>query len=245
MVGTLSFAQQWLTSATSESGDFDYFFGEGDDRDEAYFDALDALAKQLGWVKGEFSTERKVEIIDGLRKSNYKSTASVKVEEVDLFVFPVRELRKRGKVYILIGSPKSGTEQGGILAKSNFVWRSSLAPGWGQFFNKEPTKGLLFSLGEVALIGSTLYAFNQSSNEQSNADLARLQGNIAQFNKYNQRSDNWNTTGTILGVSAVAFWVLNIIDATSSEKNLYVHLQEKKGMGLFAKGDRLGFKYSF
>ena len=234
---------------SSESGQFDYFSGEGTTRKDAFFDALQALASGRGYSDAEFTIEKKTKIYDEIgRESETTIGSSVTVAKKRLFLFTVDAQIKNGLFYVLLGSPKPnyGEIYGGFVSKKNFVWRSAIAPGWGQFYNKESSKGLLFSVGEIGLIGATILSFSQAKNQEDKAELAFLQGNLAQFNKFDQSRNNWETTGTILGISAVAVWVLNVIDAGASKKNLYVqNEQPKKRIHLLAQGTRMGLKYSF
>lgn len=250
LFSNLSISQpRWAKEkASSESGDFDYFYGEGTTRRDAYFDALEALASKRGLVDADFTIEKKTKILNETsRESKTEIGSEVKVSGKNLFVFEVDEVRAKGRFYILIGSPKPnlGSMYGGFMPRKNFVWRSALAPGWGQFYNRESSKGMLFSLGEVGLIAGTIFSFSQASNHKQNADNALLQGNLAQFTRYDQKRNNLRTTGTILGVSAAALWILNIIDATASRKNLYVRNEHKSQVRFIAQGNQIGLKYSF
>lgn len=245
---TMVFAQRpkWTKSTpVSESGSYDYFVGRGDNDNEAYDNVVDAVCKKrcVDSVGGKIG--RTVTAGDGGRKIEINRSVQVKCDcGSDLYIRKVDEYTDRDRYYILVSVSKNGNSSGRALSRSDFVWRSAVAPGWGQFYNKESKKGLFFSLGEVALIGATLYSFGQAGNEADNAELAFLGGNIAQYNSFKQSEDNWKTTGTILGISAGALWILNIIDATSSKKNLYA-MNRKKGLGLLASGNNFGLKYSF
>lgn len=229
----------------SKSGNYLYFVGEGSTRRAAVMDALQSVSESLGDQYLESSVEDFVEIINENKERRTVTRLKQQSKAESRFVFPADSWNNGSYFYILIGVSKIGESIGGPLSAGNFVWRSSLAPGWGQFYNKESKKGLLFSIGEVALIGAALYSFGQAGNEADNAELALLSGNLAQFNTFRQNEDNWRTTGTIFGISAGALWILNIIDAASTDKNLFASVQEKKGVGLLASGTRFGLKYSF
>ncbi len=246
-LGAFSQSKWAFETPDSKSGKFDYFVGEGTTRDDAYLDALEALASQRGLVNAEFTTEKKVQIVDNLRKSLFETTSEYSVGNKSLFLFKVREENDGNRYYILIGSPKPkyGNIQGGLVPTGNFVWRSAIAPGWGQFYNKETSKGLLFSLGTVAFIGGSIYAFDQAGKQADQARLALISGNLGQFNTFDQRETDWRTTGTVLGIGAVATWILNVIDATASKKHVYADSGNKKELHFFARGNSVGLNLRF
>lgn len=43
------------------------------------------------------------------------------------------------------------------------VLKSMIAPGWGQFENKQPVKGSVFLASEIAMLGASLYFFDRSN----------------------------------------------------------------------------------
>lgn len=236
-----------LRAPISESGRFDYFVGEGNSSIKAIVDAKKKM------VASKAPTEYQG-FLSILEKIAEDKLTEIVVDSVILTVvskrmynFPADEYHRNGRYLVLLGSPKrdiNATETGGPLLKKNFVWRSVVAPGWGQFYNKEVTKGLVFSLGEVALISGTLASFSKANSASNNAVLARLSGNLARVNAFQQTQRNWETTGTILGVGAVALWILNIVDASSSQKNLFAYHHES-GLYLIASVNKLGLNYRF
>ncbi|WP_421871243.1 DUF5683 domain-containing protein [Marinoscillum sp.] len=247
LVLALQAQPKWINDEPqSESQLFDYFVGEGTSRDEAFLDALEALAIQRGAVTAGFSVEQKREIIDEQVSSEFKRSGKVKVAEKTLVIFPVKKWNNGSYFYTLIGSPKQGERtDGGVMAKGNFIWRSSLVPGWGQFYNKEPSKGLLFSLGTVGLIGGTIFSFSEAGKQGDQAAMALRQGNLAQYNTYDQNEKTWKATGTILGVGAAAVWIINIVDATASDKNLYVFERRKMHLDWAVARNSVGLKITF
>ncbi|RED92463.1 DUF5683 domain-containing protein [Marinoscillum furvescens] len=248
LCGISLYAQpKWINeNPQSESQMFDYFVGEGSSRDEAFLDALEALAIQRGLVVAGFSVEQKREIINEQVNSEFKRSGQVKVKNKTLLVFPVKKWNDGQYFYTLIGSPKRGERtDGGVMSKGHFIWRSSLVPGWGQFYNKEPSKGLFFSIGQVGLIAGTIFSFSQSGEQRDQANLALMQGDLAQYNSYDKNAKTWKTTGTILGVGAAALWIINIVDATASDKNLYVFEGSKSRLQWAFTGHQAGLKLMF
>ncbi|MEQ8239143.1 MAG: DUF5683 domain-containing protein [Cyclobacteriaceae bacterium] len=231
----------------SESGKFNYFLGTGESAQDAYLNAAQSMLQEMSIINVVGETSKAVEITEEMRKSKFETTTSVKVDGKDFFVFPVHYELEGATHYVLIGTPKvqSSTSTGGVMSKSQFIWRSSLLPGWGQFYNKEPKKGLFFSLGEVGLIGAAVFSMSESGKQRDQANLALLNGNLAQYNTYDQNAKTFQTSGNILLIGAGAFWLLNIIDATASSKNLYVFNDHKVKMNWVAMNNGLGINIKF
>jgi len=230
----------------SKSGNYYYGVGIGESEREATVEAIKALAEKMAPVDFRGNTTAVQIGENGVSTIKFIDSTEVDREEIRIETFPVRSYIDGRKYYVLLGSPITSFARpidGGVVKTKEFVKRS-FVPGWAQFYNEETAKGLIFSLGEVALIGLTVYSFGEAKNEADNADLALLSGNLAQFNSFKQSEDDWKTTGTIFAVSAGALWILNIVDATASRKNIYA-MTQKKGFGLLASGTNVGFKHSF
>ena len=77
--------------------------------------------------------------------------------------------------------------------------RSAALPGWGQFYNDEPLKGIAFGALELGLLGWLIY-------ENSAAEDARLSGDDASYQIHRQRRLDliWYTS---------ASWLLGMLDA--------------------------------
>lgn len=77
--------------------------------------------------------------------------------------------------------------------------RSAALPGWGQFYNDEPLKGIAFGAVELGLLGWLIY-------ENAEAEDARLSGDDASYQIHRQRRLDliWYTS---------ASWLLGMLDA--------------------------------
>lgn len=245
-VGFLYAQPKWAKKKPiSESEKYDYFVGIGTSEKEAYLDAVQ-VASQYGEIEYTGSVSLLKDIINDSTRSTFSRSESLNISKRTLNLFQVDFEDEGDYYYVLIGAAKDGrSTKGGTLGRGNFIWRSSLVPGWGQFFNKEPSKGLLFSLGEVGLIGGTIFSLSQAGKQGDQARLALMQGNLAQYNSFDQSEKSWRTTGTVLGVGAIACWVLNIVDATASDKNLYVFNRPMIDFQLIAANHQLGFSLTF
>jgi len=89
------------------------------------------------------------------------------------------------------------------------VLHSLLLPGWGQFDNKQPQKGLVIAGSEVVLIGGAII-------EEINSDKAYDRYNSATGNdieyQYN-KANRYHKTGNYLAICAVLLWGYNVLDS--------------------------------
>ncbi|MDD5259995.1 MAG: DUF5683 domain-containing protein [bacterium] len=88
----------------------------------------------------------------------------------------------------------------------NAALRSLMLPGWGQFFNGQPTKGYIFAGAEIVAIGAAVM-MNSSANSIFNEyETQRTQ---TLYNDYSSKVD----TANMFVYAAAAIWVGNVIDA--------------------------------
>ena len=84
--------------------------------------------------------------------------------------------------------------------------RSAVIPGWGQFYNREPLKGLGYGSLQAGLLGWVLYENSRADeareNHQLTGDPAWEQAYEEHYNR--RRSLIWYTAGA---------WVLSMLDA--------------------------------
>lgn len=94
------------------------------------------------------------------------------------------------------------------------IWRSSLIPGWGQFYKGEDTKGWTFLATETILVSSIFITMHFSSSFEDKANMERDLDN-RQF--YNDKADQFYTASIISAVLAGAVYVYNIFDSVTSK----------------------------
>ena len=121
------------------------------------------------------------------------------------------------------------------------MWRSAIVPGWGQFYNHEYKKGAIFLGSEVILIGATVFASNKSSDYM---DKAHQAFDYQTKKYYIDKSDNWKTCQNIIGIGATAVWIINIVDAATSNKQRFAFIDNKK-FDLYATSNQIGIKLNF
>jgi len=128
---------------------------------------------------------------------------------------------------------------------SDAGFRSLLVPGWGQFYKKKNTKGLLFLVGAAGSVGGFLYANNQHSY---NINRSLETNDIALKKQFVEKAGDFTTMKNLTLGAAAALWVWNVIDATSTEgatkyaqnKPIKLNIVSDKNSSL-----ALNFKYKF
>lgn len=88
------------------------------------------------------------------------------------------------------------------------AFRSTLLPGWGQFYNDSPTKGYVFIGATAAAIGASVF-FKLAGD----ADYESYQENTRESVQYfNSARDNYSNRDLAL-YCALGIWLINIADA--------------------------------
>lgn len=88
----------------------------------------------------------------------------------------------------------------------NAAARSLMLPGWGQFFNEQPTKGLIFAGAELIAIGTAFMMSSKANSTYSDYETKRTN------TMYDDYSSQINTANMFVYAGA-AIWLGNIIDA--------------------------------
>ena len=90
------------------------------------------------------------------------------------------------------------------------VWRSSLVPGWGQFYKKQAGKGFYFLATEGVLVGTAVYSGMQyTDNVRKSNETTKL----TLIKEYRNRADKWELRRNIAIGAAVSVYVWNVLDA--------------------------------
>lgn len=98
-----------------------------------------------------------------------------------------------------------------LRSKTGAAFRSALVPGWGQFYNREPAKGVLFTAAGLGALGTaaTYYLRAQSAFADYKTGTAETVGQREIANDYVK-------TANISLIAFGAVWLLNVLDATIS-----------------------------
>ncbi|MDD5132624.1 MAG: DUF5683 domain-containing protein [bacterium] len=94
----------------------------------------------------------------------------------------------------------------------NSALRSLMLPGWGQFFNEQPTKGLIFAGAELIALGTAFMTYSSADSTYSDYETQRT---AALYDDYSSKID----TANMFVYAAAAIWVGNVIDAYLSADN--------------------------
>ncbi|MBI5554706.1 MAG: hypothetical protein HY920_02485 [Elusimicrobia bacterium] len=86
------------------------------------------------------------------------------------------------------------------------AFRSLMLPGWGQFFNEQPTKGLIFAGAELVAVGT---AFMMSSKANSTYSDYETKRTSSLYDDYSSQID----TANMFVYLAAAIWAGNVFDA--------------------------------
>ncbi|MEL6557309.1 MAG: DUF5683 domain-containing protein [Bacteroidota bacterium] len=227
---------------------FKYYTGSGNSYQDAIVEALIVIASR-GGVEVAVARERLKTIgPDLLRKIENKESITIDFGKKSFNVQLVEQANwknKRHVLYALRTQYAREDQSPGRLKAIGFVRRSLVVPSWGQFYNREPVKATTFATGFVALSGLALIGFSQANNSSNNAQLALATGNLISYNNFLKNRNQWQTMGRISIISAVVLWVINVVDAASSEKNIYALNDQKSMFSLYASNNSLGIQYSF
>lgn len=211
---------------------FDYFVGQGEDaqsvvaaKGAATGNAISAIvAKGLITVSTDTrskQTETSVndeaklvsEISEEVRVQGHSTTVKG-LEQVELHLEQCGSVQR---AFALVRVPKKNPEE----PPSAFapVWRSIVAPGWGQFYKRQPVKGALILSGEVVTLAAGITTYILSSNDAADAAAATTQANRDFFL---QRRDVLFTASLVSFGVAAALYIYNIIDAAAApQANVY------------------------
>jgi hypothetical protein len=117
--------------------------------------------------------------------------------------------------WVLIKKLKPGKAQWEVSQSYGMqgLWRSTIIPGWGQFYKGEPKKGWLFLAGEASLISTAIISRQLSINY---ADKASRENNLENRKFYNRMSTRTYNIALFAGIAGASLYGYNIFDAISA-----------------------------
>jgi|WetSurMetagenome_2_1015567.scaffolds.fasta_scaffold1003127_1 hypothetical protein len=125
---------------------------------------------------------------------------------------------------------------------SNAALRSLMLPGWGQFFNNQPTKGYIFAGAAVLAVGGAFMMYSKANSTYSDYETKRT---ATLYDDYTSQVD----TANLFVYAAAAIWVVNIFDAyMSAPSEAEGACLPNKGFALEAKSRNeflLKYRYAF
>lgn len=129
------------------------------------------------------------------------------------------ESGSRHEAWVLMAVPKvSGIRE--VPTRREFVLRSAVVPGWGQYTMGNRRKGLLLALGAVIAVPAAV-SFSSLRSE----DLTRARSTQIQESRtfYTNEANRYGTFTAVTIAGAAALWGYGIMDAASSPVSLYVN----------------------
>lgn len=103
----------------------------------------------------------------------------------------------------------------------NAALRSLLIPGWGQFFNEQPTKGLILVGAEAVAIGGAFMLHSKANSTYEDYEQKRTD------TLYDDYSSQFDTANMFVYLSA-AIWAWNVVDAYISTGGEPVQKKDKR-----------------
>ena len=226
---------QWLHSTLTPSNStfiYEVVPSNAKSLKEARDLAISALILEAGLEAGQ-TVQSKVEnyeegeqvFVNG--KNNVKSTAIIKIESTlkgepaTLTAKKIDEYWERGAdgTYHLMslyarsqvdGTPNFDDVTLTTKYGTTALWRSAIAPGWGQLYKGSSLKGGLIIGGSVAFIGGIIYTENMRQDYMNKIKKTHNTDNIR---TYKTRADNFAMGRNICIGGLAALYVYNIVDA--------------------------------
>lgn len=200
----------------STSGNYYYAMGNGETLEEAIYTTVKSGVKLQGFTAiTDQKIERSLQIKDNKRTSNHTSIGTLNFDdkEVNIFIADQYYDYSQQQYYVLIGFTKNQyiqPPQKPTLNVTNYLWRSALVPGWGQFYRGKTVKGVGVFLSEATLVTSAIYCeMRRSDNYRKSQETT----NITLIKEYRKRSDNWEVNRNILIGGTIGIYAFNLLDA--------------------------------
>lgn len=92
--------------------------------------------------------------------------------------------------------------------RGNAAVRSTLCPGWGQFFNQQQIKGYIVAGSAIAALGAGYLAFQQAENTYDDYEKTGLRDGALYSDYENQQQQAF-----FLTTAGALIWLYGIIDA--------------------------------
>jgi hypothetical protein len=91
-------------------------------------------------------------------------------------------------------------------------WRSLLAPGWGQFYKKQDTKGSAFAAAQILSLAALIYMQTETNRRHSDYLDKKVYGDPGIENAYNLYHQAYRTRN-VFGYVTLGIYVINYLDA--------------------------------
>lgn len=132
-----------------------------------------------------------------------------------------------------------------LRSRGDAAYRSTILPGWGQLYNRQPAKAALFGGGVALLVGGAvgyhLAGAKAEDDYRSKSTATALGGDPAQAAaELRKRAEDRYATRNALLIGAAALWALNVGDAwlsgTDGERLVVAGTPTQGGLALAVAG---------
>ncbi len=98
------------------------------------------------------------------------------------------------------------------------LWRSALLPGWGQFYNQEPTKGWIIGGLTIGALAGTVTTYVIGSGARSKYQSLGPGTAVSEFDAAYGTWESMASLNHTLAISFLALYSFNLVDAIISAK---------------------------
>ncbi len=218
----------------------DYFIGIGQSessyteaRNLALDDALKRIVesrKLVASTKSKIIQGNIVSIRDELFKSGQSTEINGLKEEESYYQKYIQNDKMFYEYIVLVKIPKENYSGTNPPTKFSYLWRSSLLPGWGQYYKGQEFKGISIFILQLSCITSGYITYNKSVDYSRNAENSIK---LSDVEWYNDQSDKYYSISLISWILAGGLYVFNIFDSITSEgKKIYVNNYDPSSINL-------------
>lgn len=113
--------------------------------------------------------------------------------------------------------------------KKKALEKSLIFPGWGQMYEKQYLKGIIFMSSEIFCILQVIINNNKANNYYSKYKLAI---NTEETKKFRSKTEKYDKIRNIYILTGALIWIANMIEIYFYTKKKY-----KKGVSFYIKQD--------
>ncbi len=148
-------------------------------------------------------------------------------------------------VWLLAKVPKRDPKPYSEPSPFSPVWRSAIAPSWGQFYKGQSGKGYVIAISEAVLIPAGFILGNLKATNETDAQNSRTQ---VLRDYYNDQANTYSNLSLGCFILAGAVYVYNVVDAlVSTGEKEYVENGQHLKPDLFvsSQGVRIEMSLTF
>jgi tetratricopeptide (TPR) repeat protein len=129
------------------------------------------------------------------------------------------------------------------------LWRSAVLPGWGQFYNDEPTKGTVLMIADLALLGGTVGTYIVGNGARTTYESLGAGASQSAFDSSYNTWDEMANLNHIFNIAWGVVYAFTLVDAVVSAKRhpitkaMFEEKPPALQLGMVPHTDALGIKY--